>query len=803
LAAQSAPPLASRRDLTEPHVILRRLALFVVAFLLLWPVRPAPSAAAPAPAPAAAAASPHALQPADLAVLAEGRQTIGRLQNQAALATHDIQFAAIQKQAAEVEAQAQAVLRKATLRDAEIATQLRKLRPRRRGRASEADRAASAALVREKVSVEAAARQAQTVAAAASGVYGAIAQKQRESFAGRYLKQAQSPLFPGFWSGLAGSMQLDLARLGAFFGRLQETALNADQPKGLIGLAAGLLAAFGLAFPARRFLERFGRRKSGESVHPGFARTAAAVWIVAVDTALPTLAALALRVAAQWSGLLSDEADVLAGAAVLAVAWASATMALGRVLATDADPSQHLLPVSADTGRRLRAPIAAMALVTAGGLLLNRLNAVVGASVAAAIATYCVIALAYVLVAGVVLLSISVRRREADEAGQQERSPVWTLISLALAAVIVITVGALLAGYTTLAALAAGQIFWLSVIASSTYLLLRFVDDFCSASFRARGWAARMLRGLFNLRRSTIEQIGVLLASAVELLLLIAAFRLALTPFRQGGARLFTQFGQLDQKIRIGSVALSPGAVAAGVATLAIGLLLVRGVRAWMVRRFLPVTEWDVGLRNSVTTGVVYLGAGLALLSALAAMGLGFQQIALVASALSVGIGFGLQQIVQNFVSGIIVLIERPVKVGDWINVAGVDGDVRRIRVRATEIQTSDKAVVIVPNSDLITKPVTNRTHGADAARVELKLAIADAQKAERAKALILEIVKSKPRVLKTPEPAVLIGSLAAGGVVNFDAYVYVESAREASRVRSEIYFDILGAFKREEIAIA
>ena len=117
-------------------------------------------------------------------------------------------------------------------------------------------------------------------------------------------------------------------------------------------------------------------------------------------------------------------------------------------------------------------------------------------------------------------------------------------------------------------------------------------------------------------------------------------------------------------------------------------------------------------MRNSVTTGVGYLGVCVAVLCALAASGLGFNQIALVASALSVGIGFGLQQVVQNFVSGVILLVERPVKVGDWVSVGGVEGDIRRIRVRATEIETSDRTTVIVPNSDLITKSVQNKTLG-------------------------------------------------------------------------------------------
>jgi small-conductance mechanosensitive channel len=781
---------------------LRRLTLLIVAFACFSPLRPAfgdPLNAAPASAPAPAPPRPAPQPPpppSDEAVLGQDQQTIERLQNQAGTAVRETQLKTIQQQIAPVEAQANQVLHKAMVQDQAIRADLRKLRRHARGRRpTVADQAQITALIAQQTSVEALAQQAQSVASAANGVYGKIAQARRESFSSRFLVRAQSPLFPVFWSALAGSIEPDIGRLAEFLDRAQDAALAADEPKGLIGLLAGMTVLFIFAFPARRFLERQGRRKSGESVHPGFARTAAALWVVVVDISLPTLGVLAFRLGAQWGGLLSDGADVMGGAAVLAVAWACATVALGRVLSTDPDPSQHLLPISAEMGRRVRGPVLALALVTAAGLLLNRLNFAIGASVAATIATDCLIALAYVVVAGFILISVG---RGRDDGA--EPTPLWTLVSLGLAAAMVTTVGAILAGYTTLAGLVSGQIFWLSMIAAGAYLLLRFVDEACGASFGPRGWAARILRGLFNLRRSIIQQLGVLLSAGLELLLLIAALRLALTPFGQGGAGLFGRFGSFDQTIRIGSVTLSPNALAAGFVTLAVGMLMVRGARAWMVRRYLPVTEWDSGLRNSVTTGVVYLGACVAVICALAAMGLGFQQIALVASALSVGIGFGLQQIVQNFVSGVIVLIERPIKVGDWINVDGVDGDVRRIRVRATEIQTFDRATVIVPNSDLITKLVTSRTHGERAARIHLQISIASPDDAEKAQALILEIAGANPKVLKEPQPLVLINSLAAAGAVNFDVYLYVESARDGLRAKSEVYFEVLRRFKSETV---
>jgi len=128
---------------------------------------------------------------------------------------------------------------------------------------------------------------------------------------------------------------------------------------------------------------------------------------------------------------------------------------------------------------------------------------------------------------------------------------------------------------------------------------------------------------------------------------------------------------------------------------------------------------------------------------------------------------------VQNFVSGVILLIERPVKVGDWVSVGGLEGDIRRIRVRATEIETFDHTTVIVPNSDLITKQVQNKTLGDPRGRVQLELSIASPADAERARDLILKIAADQADVLGDP----------------------------AVRVRSALYFAVLAAFQSEGIA--
>jgi potassium efflux system protein len=761
--------------------------------------------AAPSAPPSAPVPPPSAPAPNGAASLADDQATLAQLANHAATTSNDARLAAMGAQAAQIEADARAALAGPTAQLASLDAQLAKIVPRGRRQPSLAEKAKEAPLLAQRKAVASQAAQAEALAVSARDTFSLIAERRREGFSARVLTRSDSPLSPDFWSALVGAAGSDGERLEVMTDEAIDTAADAAEPRAAIGLALGLLVAATLLVPLRIWLRRLGRRKTGKA-HPGFGKTGAALWLAVVDTGAPVLAVAALRIGAEWGGLLSKEASALAGAAVAAVAWAGGILALGRVLATEADASRRLLPLDDSDARRLRAPLVIVALVTGAGFMLTRLNYVVGASVAATIAANCVISLAYAAGAALILVSFGRGQAPAAEtaaaaAAERTRAPAWTLISLILTGAILITLGAVFAGYTTLAALTSGQIFWLSLIAAAAYLVMRFVDDLAASTFSPQGWASRSLSVLFRFRRSTIAQAGALVSAALQLIVIVGALSLALTPFGRGGDLLFANLNQLGGPIRFGSVTISPVAIVAGLATFVIGMGLARAVQGWIVRRYLPVTDWDAGVRNSVTTGVGYLGVGVALLCALGATGLGFSQIALVASALSVGIGFGLQNVVQNFVSGVILLVERPVKVGDWVSIDGVEGGIRRIRVRATEIEMSDRSTVIVPNSDLITKPVRNKTLGDGYASVTLRISVSKVGDAAKARELLLELARGKSAHADGLAPWVSIDSLAVSGGANLTCGFYIEDPRAAGKARSDTYFEIIDVLGRAEIA--
>jgi small-conductance mechanosensitive channel len=272
---------------------------------------------------------------------------------------------------------------------------------------------------------------------------------------------------------------------------------------------------------------------------------------------------------------------------------------------------------------------------------------------------------------------------------------------------------------------------------------------------------------------------------------MLVALMLLLVPFGEGPADLLRRSGQWQQGLAIGEFKLLPTTLLQALGVLVGGLGVVRVLRFWLAERYLPTTALDPGMRASTVSLFGYAGVVIAVSLALSAMGIGLERIAWVASALSVGIGFGLQAVVQNFVSGLILLAERPVKVGDWVSLAGVEGDIRRINVRATEIQMGDRSTVIVPNSEFITKIVRNVTLADPLGLVQIKLPVPLGSDAEKVREQLLQAFDAEPDVLDTPAPAVLLDGVERGQLL-FNATGYVNSPRSVARVRSVLLFDVL-----------
>ena len=607
--------------------------------------------------------------------------------------------------------------------------------------------------------------------------------------------RAPSPLSSDFWDAIGAGLPHDTRRL-SLLGAVEADVLAEVKLSRMVPFLLGLAAASAILFPLRLRLRGLGRRVMLDHAPTNRLRKSGqAAWIVASGTALPLVSALLAVDGVRAAGMLAPAWEPLAAALVRGAAVAGLICGLGAALLMRSQPEWRLLPLSTETARVVRPWTWLAAALVFAMVLIDAVRRVAGFSPGARDATDAIIAITHIGLAAALLVRIGRLRLAAIATGEAEDDGAGetgtALASLLAWAVTLLAAGSLLVGYLNLALLLARMLLWLPLVTATFTLALMLADDLATGTIAHDSALGRGLHRGFGVRASLIDQAGVCLSAIARLILILLAVTLATGPFGSNLDTVVDQFGRLAQGITIGQVTISPGAVLRSAAVLVAGLFVVRIVQHWLTRRYLPVTALDAGARNSIVMVARYAGLILVCLWALASLGIGVERIALLLSALSVGIGFGLQAITQNFVSGLILLAERPVKIGDLVRIGDQEGDVRRISVRATEIQIADRSTLIVPNSELITKTVRNMTLADPIGRVQLQFSVQFGADVAKVREMLLAMYELSPAVLDDPAPRVFVDSIADGRI-NINSFAYVASPRDVYPTRSELLFRLL-----------
>jgi len=457
-------------------------------------------------------------------------------------------------------------------------------------------------------------------------------------------------------------------------------------------------------------------------------------------------------------------------------------------------PAQPLVKVPAGHGRRLSRLLQTFALLLLVGfvmLLLREAEVILPTMRLLAADIY------VALVAVNALLLLNIGREETGARYLFKRT-------LPAVAVMTILITAWL-GYQELARL----LFW-GIVGTSLGLLLallasRLFDDLQDSLDEGRyGWQ-RVVRGSLGLGpNDPVPALGwltLLLKAGLWALLIVFLLQLWGVP-----NQVLKQFGGLfTHGFAAGSVFIAPSRIAGALLTLLLLIMISRWFSKQLEHRWLLRTRMEQSAREAVATTVGYVGIAAAILLTLSMAGIDFSNLAIIAGALSVGIGFGLQNVVNNFVSGLIMLVERPVKTGDWIVVGDTEGYVRRISIRTTIIQTFDRADVIVPNSELISNQVTNWMHSNAYGRFKVPVGVAYGSDTEQVQELMLQVALKHPQVVRGfpswPDPSVLF--IAFGdSALNFELRGIIYNIDMRMRVISDLNFAIDKTFREHGIEI-
>jgi potassium-dependent mechanosensitive channel len=640
--------------------------------------------------------------------------------------------------------------------------------------------------------VEAALQQVKLLADRGSNLDEHIRERRRDIFSSRLFARTATLFDSAFWNDLLPSIPAEINGLAVMASSWSAYA----RANGGVGGAVAALAILAVLGVAAWFLSRWRRRLTAGPMPRGFDKAlVAVVRMVSGTVKIPALVAATVLVLSNF-GLMSDSvAEIGIGLAVATLAAGFGRgVAIGLFAPGEAD--RRIIALTDQEAAAYASHLIWAARFFGLFILVIKVHHTLGTSGAPIVATGGLFAFSVLAITVHLLWRFArVRAAQADGAGTQRgwvRAILW-LCTIALA------VG-LATGYLNFAVFVASRMLAAFAVGCAVYILFTIIDAALTDLLAPGTPGGRSIAVAFGLTSRGLDLVATLASALLRVIVAALAVMLAL---RLAGIFTDDLYSALQRAISdydIGSVHISPVAILTALGCLIIGGLAVRAAQRWLTVSFLPRTGLEAGLQNSIVALSGYVALIVVLAVCLGILGIDLQKIALIAGALSVGIGFGLQSVVSNFVSGLILLAERSIRVGDWVVVKNEEGFVRRISIRATEIETFDRASVIIPNQEFITGAVKNWTHNNTVGRVIVKVRVAFDSDVMRVRELLLEAGVKHPQVLPGTSSAFLMGFGDIG--IDFELMCLVANVSQGMTVRTDLYMDILAKFRDARIKI-
>jgi small-conductance mechanosensitive channel len=473
--------------------------------------------------------------------------------------------------------------------------------------------------------------------------------------------------------------------------------------------------------------------------------------------------------------------------------------AIARAVLAPAAPHWRLVKLSNKGARDLSIAIFLMALVNGLDYVVSVMNEAYSSPVVLTVMR----SFASSVVIGLLLFFVSFLRpvlaASGDPAVRGRPWPRAVAITLRIVGAVLILAAAI--GYVGLARFLATQIVLTGAVLATMYIGILTGKAISAPNQFGETKVGRFIGRRFRLSAVGLDQSGIGAGLVIYAFALVTGIPLILMSWGFQPRDLQLWLFNLFTEINVGTIRISIFGILGGLLLFAAGLVVTRWFQKWLDGNVMARSHIDGGVRNSVKTGVGYLGTGIAGIIGISGAGIDLSSLALVAGALSLGIGFGLQNIVSNFVSGLILLVERPFKVGDHVITGVNEGIVKRISVRATEIETFRRQSIIVPNSELINSPLGNWTHRNRMQRSEVPVSVAYDADPQEVIDVLLAVVNERSDVLRNPEPHVEFLRFGASSL-DFELRFHLGDIADGLRVRNEVRIEILRRFRARDIVM-